>query len=159
MNMNENNVAPVRFDSDWISIHSVSPSLCGGSEEQIYEELAALLENSGRVTDRRQLLADISRRKDAGSTSITELLDIPHTQTSGVSQLCAAVGISQNRQIYAMVAWPENTAHCLQKIARLIELLSDRRVEQKLLGAADAGELHGWISSALDASGRRSAVQ
>lgn len=156
---NENNAPSVRLDADWISIQSVSPSLCGGPEAQIYEELAALLEHSGCVTDRQQLLADIFRRKGSGSTSITELLDIPHTQTSGVSKLCAAIGVLQNRQIYAMVAWPENTAQCLQKIARLIGFLSDSRVEQKLLGAADVQELRGWISGALDASGCRSAVQ
>src|SRR5574344_1438508 len=110
--------------------------------------MSCLLEKSDKVIDRNQILSDVISRERISKVIVFEKVSVPHSRTSGVTDLCASIGIrhlDENANsmiankvltpIFVMVAWPKDTAHNLSELGRLIQKLSNERVVNQLLCA------------------------
>ena len=130
--MNEKNI--------WFMPDAVTTELKGSTEKEIIEGLVSLLEKTGNVTDRNQVISDIMERQKAGSTFLCNEISVPHATSKGVSAICAAAGISENKKIYVIAVWPECTPHNLKYIAAMINFLNSEKTLKQLLAAPDNGE-------------------
>lgn len=126
----------------WISSDSVTTELKGSSSQEIIEELVSLLEKSGKVNDRNQVVSDILKREAAASTFIRKEISVPHATSKGVSSICAAAGISRKKEIYVLTVWPDCTPHNLKCIAALMNFLNADGELEKILSAKDNSELY-----------------
>lgn len=91
--------------------------LKGNTKDEIFEELATLLEKSGCVKDKNLLVSDMKMRDRTMSTAFEKGIAIPHARTDGVSDTCVAVGIKKDgvdinsmdkqlSKIFVMIASP-----------------------------------------------------
>ena len=62
---------------------------------ELFEEMLHLILQTGKVTDRDQVLEDLLKREARMSTGIENGIAIPHCKTSGVTSLAAALGTTQ----------------------------------------------------------------
>lgn len=133
----------------WISSDSVTTELKGSSSKEIIEELVSLLEKSGKVNDRNQVVSDILKREAAASTFIRKEISVPHATSNGVSSICAAAGISSQNEIYVLAVWPACTPHNLKCIAALMNFLNTNEEIEKILSAKDNSELYGIFEKGI----------
>ncbi|MDR2482372.1 MAG: cation:proton antiporter, partial [Treponema sp.] len=71
----------------------VSLDLQAETKEGIITELVDILAARGRLEDRDTVLADVFERERSMSTGMQHGIALPHAKSSGVSELCVAVGV------------------------------------------------------------------
>jgi nitrogen PTS system EIIA component len=137
----------------WISPESISTDLNGTTKKEIFEELSLLLEKCNKVTDREKVLKDIWIRESISETLILNGIALPHAKSTGVTDLCGAIGISHhsenNISAFFMIVWPENTAGCLKRIATLTDILKANDTHQDIETAKTPEAVFNFISSRL----------
>lgn len=123
------------------------------TDEQIFEQLYALLAETGFVKDSDVLKKDIMERENKGSTKLTPTLFVPHTKTEGVSHFCAAMLVIPDVIICTMMAWAQESSYSLTRTAALLSV-SNRLSEPSSLGVlGSVADLPSYIDSLLQANG------
>ena len=64
-------------------------------KEELFEEMVDILVRTGKIKDRKKALESLWEREKKGTTGIGKGVAIPHSKTSVVDELVAAVGISK----------------------------------------------------------------
>lgn len=79
----------------YLNTKCISCNLKAVTKDEVLEEMLNLLEASGNVTDRQEVMKALKEREAAGSTGLEKGIAIPHTKTNGVKETCVAIGISK----------------------------------------------------------------
>ncbi len=79
----------------YLNTKCISCNLKAATKDEVLEEMLNLLEASGNVTDRQEVMKALKEREAAGSTGLEKGIAIPHTKTNGVKETCVAIGISK----------------------------------------------------------------
>lgn len=132
---------------------SISCSLKGQTKEEIISEMISLLERTGYVQDREQVLQDVLIREKTMSTGMQKGIALPHGKSSGVRSLCTAVGISKKgvdfgsldgipSRIFIMVVSPKKSSgpH-VQFLAAIGSILRDEGIIDRILCAKKSEEV------------------
>ncbi|MBQ0052735.1 MAG: cation:proton antiporter [Treponema sp.] len=131
----------------------ISTDLKGNTKNEIIEELAMLLIQSGNVTNRDKLLTEIKAREKVMSTGLGKGIAIPHAKTDGVSEVAVAVGIKkegvdfesldgQPAKIFIAIASPSsNSGPHMRVMSAFSGALMHEEVTKKLLQANTPKEI------------------
>ena len=136
-------------NNGWISPSCICTDFADGTEENTFNRLSILLENSGCVADRNQVLKDIEEREERGSTQLTPSIWIPHAKSSGVIKMCTAIGIIKHSKLCIMVSCPENNSQHLKRIAALMDVLQNEKLVKNICSAENSDQAYSIISSHL----------
>ena len=148
---------------DYVSADTISLSLDASDKRGAIDELAALLDRSGRVADRDGLVRAVLAREEQMSTGLGNELAIPHGKTDAMRQ--AAVAFSRRAdgidwssldgsaaKLFFLIAVPTSAAgnEHLEILAMLSRRLmnADWRARLRAAGSKDEilailGEVHG----------------
>ena len=147
----ENRVSKVAYK--FLDAKCISCNLKSNTKDEVLVELCDLLENSGYVTDKKQLFADIKSRDDAMSTGLEKGIAIPHARTDGVNELCVAIGIKkegiefgsldkQPSNIFIIIASPASKAGPQMRVMSAISgALMKEETRQKFLESTKPEEI------------------
>lgn len=136
-------------NNDWINADSVSVTICDAGREAVLDQMIALLSRTGFVRDKDLLKRDILTREALGSVEVAPGVAMPHSRSDGVSGFCAALGVSEKKQIFLLTAWPSVSYKELKTLAAFIELFQDEAKKRELLEAKDAAELFERIKAGV----------
>jgi len=136
--------------SNFILPESINTSLTESAEDLLLNELIQLLAFSNNVTDSTILRRDIGEYENKHHAQLTDHITFPHSRSSGVSGLCAAVGIVKHRDIYVMIAWPEDTAQNLKRISMLVRFFQNIKTKERLNSADNDRDVYNWIQLHLN---------
>lgn len=127
--------------------------LSATSKEQVIDDLAAKLNEAGRLKDKELFKQAILKREEQSTTGIGEGIAIPHAKTAAVKTpaICfgrSIIGIDyesldgQPSHLFFMIAADEgaNNAH-LETLSRLSSLLMDEGLRVKLMKVESIQEL------------------
>lgn len=138
---------------------SVCASLKGETKGEVIGELVDLLEKTGVIRDRQQVLSDILEREKRMSTGMEHGIALPHARTNGILHQTIAIGIHKQGvdfgtidgtpgQIIALIATPAgDEAPHMQVLASLGAVLGDEEVRRKLISAQDDKEVYRILHS------------
>ena len=84
----------------YLNPNCICCNLEGNTKDEILEEMLSLLEKSGSVVNRAQVLSALKERESTMSTGIGNGIAIPHTKTNGVKETCVAIGIKRDGMNY-----------------------------------------------------------
>lgn len=142
----------------------ISCNLKGNTKEEIFEELATLLENSKCVTNKNVLIADVKARDEAMSVGLEKGIAIPHARTDGVSEICVAIGIKKEgvdfnsldkkpSNIFVMIASPASSSGPLMRVmSALTGALMKEETRTKLLEATEPSQVVDLLKEARKAA-------
>ena len=132
---------------------AVSLDLRGTTKDAVIEELIDLLDQCGRLKDRKAALKAVQDREKKMSTGMQNGIAIPHGKTESVDALVAAVGLKkegidfdsmdgQPSTIFILTVTPANrTGPHIQFLAEISRLLNDEAVRRRLLLAGSDMEV------------------
>lgn len=118
------------------------------TKAEAIEQLASLQKKCGNITDEARFIEGIKKREESGSTAVGQGIAIPHAKNSSVAQagvvaMTVPAGVDYESldgaptNLLFMIAAPENGSDThLEVLARLMTLLMDADLRQKLLDAA-----------------------
>lgn len=128
------------------------------SKPEVLKELASSLSRSNPGLKPDKLIEVLMEREKLGSTGIGEGVAIPHGKLGGLSNLCAAFGVSRGgvdfdaidgkstHLFFALVA-PENSAGIhLKALARISRLFKNARFRQAIMDAKTSDEIYKLIA-------------
>ena len=78
-----------------IDREAITTDLQALEKEEVIRELIDLLEKTGKVKDKNQVVNELLEREAKGSTGLEKGIAVPHVKTSAVDELCIAIGISK----------------------------------------------------------------
>ncbi len=123
------------------------------SKNQIIEELAQVLVDAGKVSDKAAYVADLQAREAQSSTGIGEGIAIPHAKSAAVSAPAIAFGRQlagvdydsldgQPAKLFFMIAANEgaNNDH-LETLSKLATFLMDPTFNEKMMTASTKEEI------------------
>ncbi|MDZ7267018.1 MAG: PTS sugar transporter subunit IIA [candidate division KSB1 bacterium] len=123
-------------------------------KEKILAELVALLERSGRVTNKRKLLTDLINRERRATTALGRGLAVPHVRTSNIRDLTLAIARSSEgldfdavdgqptHIFFVVVAPPQEDENLYLRIYKhLAEISKYHNAVEQLLAVQDPGEM------------------
>ncbi len=123
---------------DFLKEGAIIPDLKSTDKEGVIEELVALLEKGGEVTDKEKIVEIILEREKLGSTGIGQGIAVPHAKTDQVREIVIAFGLSQKGVnfesldeelvyiIFLVLAPVEATGVHLKVLAKIARLLKDK---------------------------------
>ncbi|OGR89286.1 MAG: hypothetical protein A2992_02640 [Elusimicrobia bacterium RIFCSPLOWO2_01_FULL_59_12] len=138
---------------DFLDPASVVVDLAATHKRAALEELASLLEKSGKVRDAKATVDILLEREKLGSTGIGQGIAIPHAKTDQTTQVAAAFGLSRRGVqfdaldgepvyiFFLLVAPPDAAGLHLKALARISRLLKDKFFRQSLRDVKDAVEV------------------
>ena len=147
----ENRVSKVSYK--FLDPKCISCDLKANTKDEVLSEMCDLLENSGFVTDKAKLLADVRARDEAMSTGLEKGIAIPHARTDGVNELCVAIGIKKGgldfgsldkkpSDIFILIASPASKAGPLMRVMSAISgALMKEETRQKFLESTKPEEV------------------
>ncbi|MCL9781242.1 PTS fructose transporter subunit EIIC [Vibrio sp. S4M6] len=124
------------------------------TKQEVLEEMASILDKEGKLSDKKQYLADVWAREDIGNTGFEDGIALPHAKSKHVAQPAVAIGISRKgidygaedgepSRIFFMLASPDgNDNHHIEVLAQIssklvqdgfIERLKQARSEEEAL--------------------------
>lgn len=121
----------------------------------VFNELADLLEQDGRLNDKQQFINDIYAREELGNTGFDDGVAIPHAKSTAVKAPAVAIGVSKNgidygaedgqaSKLFFMIASPDGGSnHHIEVLAEL----SSKLIEP------------GFIDNFLDAETEQQALE
>ncbi len=65
------------------------------TKDQVFAEMAEMLTQQGKVTDKEQFIADIYAREELGNTGFEEGVALPHAKSAAVASPAVAIGVSR----------------------------------------------------------------
>ena len=136
-----------------VSEELVAPALCGKTKTEVVSELAEHFARRHRTIDKEKLVRVLWERERLGSTAIGDGIAIPHGKLSGLDEVLGAfarhpAGVDfesldggPTRLFFLLVAPENSVGQHLKALARVSRLLKDETFRERLLAAADQGEL------------------
>ena len=122
------------------------------SKDGILKEMVQILDDAGKLSDKKQFLLDVWAREDIGNTGFEDGIAIPHAKSSAVSTPSVAVGISRNgidygaedgeqSDIFFMLASPDgDDTHHIEVLAQISSRLIEDGFTNKLKAVATPEE-------------------
>ncbi len=116
----------------------------------VFNELADLLEQDGRLNDKQQFITDIYAREELGNTGFDDGVAIPHAKSAAVKSPAVAIGISrtgidygaedgQPSKLFFMIASPDGGSnHHIEVLAELSSKLIENGFIDNFLAAESA---------------------
>ncbi len=113
----------------------------------VFNELADLLDQDGRLNDKQQFITDIYAREELGNTGFDDGVAIPHAKSTAVKSPAVAIGISrtgidygaedgQPSKLFFMIASPDGGSnHHIEVLAELSSKLIENGFIDKFLAA------------------------
>lgn len=126
-------------------------------KKELFEEMLHLILQTGKVTDRDQVLDDLLEREARMSTGIEKGIAIPHCKTAGVTTLVAALGTSQTdidynaldgkpvHLVIMTIATLGNPGAHVAALAAIAKLMHIPEFAWKLIHARTQGEIMNLI--------------
>lgn len=136
-----------------LSRQAVSLDLQGTTKDAVIEELVDLLDQAGKLRDRKAALKAVLDREKKMSTGMQSGIAIPHGKTDSVDALVAAVGLKKEgldfdsmdgepSTIFILTVTPANrTGPHIQFLAEISRLLNDEAVRKRILLAGSDMEM------------------
>ena len=136
-----------------LSRQAISLDLQGTTKDAVIEELIDLLDQAGKLRDRKAALKAVLDREKKMSTGMQSGVAIPHGKTDSVDALVAAVGLKKEgldfdsmdgepSKIFILTVTPANrTGPHIQFLAEISRLLNDESVRKRILNAGSDMEL------------------
>lgn len=141
--------------SDVLTEKSVTNNLKAKNKDDVINELIGLLEESGKVTDREEVLKAINKRESLASTSIENGIAMPHAKCNGVEDVCMAIGISKDgiafgqnglTNIFVLGVSPnDNTSSYLRTLVNLINKLQSANIRNEIISINNESDLYDYI--------------
>lgn len=122
------------------------------SKESILEEMVQILDDAGKLSDRKQYLLDVWAREEIGNTGFEDGIAIPHAKSSAVITPAVAVGISRHgidygaedgepSDIFFMLASPDgDDTHHIEVLAQISSRLIEDGFTDKLKSVSTQAE-------------------
>ncbi|MGX9521485.1 PTS fructose transporter subunit IIABC [Vibrio mediterranei] len=96
--------------------------LAATDKDAVFNELADVLVNAGKVSDKQQFVKDVWAREETGNTGFEDGIALPHAKSASVVSPAIAIGISkqgieygaedgQPSNIFFMIASPEKASN------------------------------------------------
>ncbi len=139
--------------TDFLTPEMVVPELKAQSKPEVLKELAARLSGAHPEIPADELTAVLAERERLGSTAIGDGIAIPHGKLPSVSKILGAFGRhargvdfesldgNPTHLFFMLVAPEDSTSLHLKALARVSRLFRDGSFREKLMVAADAGEI------------------
>lgn len=139
--------------TDFLSKEYCLMNLKAQTKEEAIRELAAVLNNMGKVRDYEDFIKHVMEREKLGSTGIGNRVAIPHTPTNSVEGLVVVFGRSsagidfqsvdgeEVNSIFLMGTNPQDLNIYLKLLATLSKLLNDRTFREEFMRADTAEEV------------------
>ncbi|MEZ8792013.1 PTS sugar transporter subunit IIA [Vibrio splendidus] len=122
------------------NVNLINSNLQANNKKELFEELASMLFENNRISNKEAFLADIEIRE---SQSITSMDDIayPHSKSKAVTEPAIAVGVKRegieygdedgiNPTVFFMIASPDNGAdHHIYVLQELFGKFSDEFIQ------------------------------
>jgi nitrogen PTS system EIIA component len=140
-----------------LSPEMVLPDVKGKTKPAILRELATCLAARYKDIDVDALAAVLAERERLGSTAIGDGIAIPHGKVRGVAKILGVFGRcvagvdfdsldgSPTHLFFLLVAPEDSTSLHLKALARVSRLFKDAVFRERLIAAADAGEIYRLI--------------
>ena len=123
-------------------------------KEKVIEELVELLDQSGKVTNKRKLLQDLIHRERRATTGLSRGIAVPHVRTQHIRELTIAIARSREgldfdaldgaptHFFFVVVAPPHEDESLYLKIYKhLAEVTSFSSALESLMQVEDPGEM------------------
>ncbi|WP_305041237.1 PTS sugar transporter subunit IIA [Geoalkalibacter sp.] len=148
--------------SELLDPGAVVAELRATDKNALLEELTVALANVETGLDRALVVDVLKERERLGSTGIGEGVAIPHGKLKNIDHLMLSFGRSRSgidfdamdgrpAHLFFLLIAPEDSVGVhLKTLARISKLLKNAQVRQRLLQAADAGDLFRIISEEED---------
>ena len=139
--------------TDFLTPEMVVPELKAQSKPEVLKELAARLSGAHPEIPAEELTAVLAERERLGSTAIGDGIAIPHGKLPSVSKILGTFGRhvkgvdfesldgNPTHLFFMLVAPEDSTSLHLKALARVSRLYRDGSFREKLMAAADAGEI------------------
>ncbi|MGF7088332.1 fructose-specific phosphotransferase system IIA component [Kroppenstedtia sanguinis] len=125
--------------TDLISEDLVKMELTGTSKDEVMEEMADLIDQSGALNQLERFKKDLYLREKEGSTGIGFGIAIPHGKSDGVNTARVALGIKregiewnsmdgEKAKLIFMIAVPEKNAG--QEHLKILQMLSRKLMDE-----------------------------
>jgi PTS system fructose-specific IIA component len=118
----------------------INPNLQANNKQQVFEELAQMLFNDQRISNKQSFLNDINNRESQSITSMDGIA-YPHAKSLAVTEPAIAVGVKRegieygdedgiNPTVFFMIASPDNGAdHHIYVLQELFGKFSDEFIQ------------------------------
>lgn len=118
----------------------INPNLQANNKQQVFEELAQMLFNDQRISNKQSFLNDINNRESQSITSMDGIA-YPHAKSLAVIEPAIAVGVKRegieygdedgiNPTVFFMIASPDNGAdHHIYVLQELFGKFSDEFIQ------------------------------
>lgn len=148
--------------TDFVSVHTVIPSLVKREKNAVLEELAAELVAKHPHLEGSRVLAVLQERERISSTAIGDGVAIPHGKLPGLERIYGVfarspAGVDFNSldggptHLFFVLIAPENAAtDHLKALARISRLLKDESFRKRLMAGNSHQELFQLISDEDD---------
>ncbi|MFV0575410.1 MAG: fructose-specific PTS transporter subunit EIIC [Vibrio sp.] len=113
------------------------------TKDEVFNEMAAILDSQGKLSNKEQFLKDIYAREEIGNTGFEDGVAIPHAKSAAVRDPAVAIGISrsgieygaedgEDSKLFFMIASPDGGAdHHIEVLAELSsKLIEDGFIEK-----------------------------
>jgi len=143
--------------SDVLTKERIIINLHGKDKCDVLKKLVNVAKTSGKVTDEVDLLKKVIERENIKSTGIGGGIAIPHAQTSGVTDIIACLGISEQGiefnslddklvHLVFLIATKERTnSTYLGLLSRIARLFIDESFKQRIIKSTSPEEIMNLI--------------
>lgn len=129
----------------------------GRDKEEAIEELVDLLDQTGQIQDKEEVLDAVIAREMTRSTGIGSGIAIPHGKCKAVNELVMAIGIAPKEidfdsidgkgvTIIVLLVSPANrTGPHIQALARISRIMLDEELRNQLSNSKSAEDVYSLI--------------
>ncbi len=122
------------------------------SKQDVFNELASLLAENGKVADKDAFVADLWAREEQGNTGFEEGIALPHAKSAAVTNPAVAIGISRKgieygaedglpSKLFFMIASPDGAAnHHIEVLAELSSKLIEEGFVERLMSVTSTDD-------------------
>ncbi|MFH1421689.1 MAG: PTS sugar transporter subunit IIA, partial [Planctomycetota bacterium] len=139
--------------ADFLSEETIVCPLLGRSRIEIVNELLNVLDWSGHLRSKKEVLSAIEEREKISCTAIGNGIALPHARTDAVDGIALALGVSKKgidfcaadgfpvNIVCLILAPPANSTVYLQLLASLAQLMKDEKTKNSLIAATSPEEI------------------
>ncbi|MEF1283129.1 fructose-specific PTS transporter subunit EIIC [Vibrio sp. M250220] len=132
-----------------INENLIALNLNAQSKEEVFNELIEILYAQGRISDKKQFLADIKAREELGNTGFEQGVALPHAKSSAVIEPAVAIGVHKTgidygaedglaSKLFFMIASPDGgDNHHIEVLAELSSKLIEPGFIEQFLDCQD----------------------
>ncbi|MEK6635571.1 MAG: PTS sugar transporter subunit IIA [Planctomycetota bacterium] len=143
--------------SDILTTERIIINLNGKDKYDVLEKMVKVAKNSDKVTDENDLLKKVIEREKIKSTGIGGGIGIPHAQTSGVTDIIACLGVTEQGiefnavdgkpvHLIFLIATKERTnSTYLGLLSRIARLFIDEPFKQRVIKSVSPSEIMNLI--------------